>query len=299
MKISLQITAFDRQADLDRFAASIHRQTFQGSIETVYVAQGTAKLHLTEAAGRIAVKTISAGRRMPISEARNLAVAHATGDILAFPDDDCWYPDDLLEKVAGYFAAHPEVDCVCTSVYDPIRNASFGRRPRGVIRRITYVSLFQLPISVGIFVRREAFFATGGAFSEELGAGAFIGSGEETEMIGRLLCADLLVHYVGTIEVYHPVPLYVQDDSAKSYRYAIGFGYLNVCLIRKRHYAVIPYLLKFVVRSCGGILVHLLSPVNRSVYLSRLSGIGVGLFYSFVGIGKHQDKASSSQGDTR
>ena len=42
-----------------------------------------------------------------LSRARNVGIAFATGDIIAFPDDDCWYPADLLSRVVSEFQSHP------------------------------------------------------------------------------------------------------------------------------------------------------------------------------------------------
>ena len=39
-----------------------------------------------------------------LSAARNLGIAHATGDVIAFPDDDCWYEPDVIEQVLTTFS---------------------------------------------------------------------------------------------------------------------------------------------------------------------------------------------------
>jgi glycosyltransferase involved in cell wall biosynthesis len=42
------------------------------------------------------------------SRARNVGLSLASGDIIAFPDDDCWYPRDLLKNVDWWFQTHPK-----------------------------------------------------------------------------------------------------------------------------------------------------------------------------------------------
>lgn len=280
---SLVLTSYDRQFDLDRFAASIKRQTYSGMVQVIYVAQGTATLALESIPGRLAVETIHAGRRLSASAARNLAATRATGDIIAFPDDDCWYPDDLLEKVAGHFSAHADVSCICASIYDPIRKVPYGRRPFGVKRRITYANLFRLPIEAGVFFRREAFLAAGGAFPEELGPGTCIGSGEGTELIGRLLEKQYRIEYLGDLQVYHPVlPRGIPTLEGKHYAYAFGFGVLNGRYLRAGHLPVLWHLSEVVLRSCAGALL----PGRGRPYRERLAGIRNGLLRSLFGKGE-------------
>lgn len=46
------------------------------------------------------------------AKARNLALAHSTGDIVTFLDSDDWLADDALEKIVECFNKHKETDCV-------------------------------------------------------------------------------------------------------------------------------------------------------------------------------------------
>ena len=47
-----------------------------------------------------------------LSHARNVGLKCIAGDVVAFPDDECWYPPELLERVAAFLDAHPNVDGV-------------------------------------------------------------------------------------------------------------------------------------------------------------------------------------------
>src|SRR5580765_840255 len=37
-----------------------------------------------------------------VSRARNLGLRVAIGEIIAFPDDDCWYPPGILQQVSDW-----------------------------------------------------------------------------------------------------------------------------------------------------------------------------------------------------
>jgi len=277
MLISLIVTSYDRQSDLDRFTAGLAQQTFPGEIELIYVAQGNAVLVIPASHCRISLKQYSTGGLTALSKARNLGLAHVRGDIIGFPDDDCWYGPNVLAEVARYFHEHPEIGCVGTNVYDPDRKLAYGKRPVGVICDVTFRNLFQLPISTGTFMRREALGNIGAHFDERYGVGTDLGSGEETELVGRLLSSSQRVHYVGTIQVYHAVPDYSAPDANKSYRYGIGFGYLNGALLREGHVAVLFHLIEVLARTSAGIALYCFSPAKRAVYLGRLRGTLVGL----------------------
>lgn len=280
MTISLLITSNDRQSDLDRFASGLAEQTVRENVEVIFVAQGSAYFpEIQDEVRQVRLKLHNVGHPLPLSIARNIAVRDCTGDIIAFPDDDCWYPRSLLEQVSGYFMKHPEIACICTHVFDPIRKRNFGKRPYGITRRVTFANIFKLPISVGIFLRREAFSDIGAWFCEELGAGTNLGSGEETELISRLLSRGYRVQYVGTLQVYHPVePLTAQSDPQKHYRYGYGFGVLHARFLRGGHLEVMAHLLGIALRSCiGGIL-----PSRGVKYRKRLAGIIDGLWATLV-----------------
>jgi len=279
MIFALVMTSCDREAELERFFTSIADQTFAGEIEVRFVNQNAARPSSCDiVAATKQLVELRTGGRTPLSKARNMGLKSVSGDIVAFPDDDCWYEPQLLEKVADYFEANREIDCICTGVYDPVRHLPYGKRPVGVTRSVSFANVFRLGISVGIFIRREALERAGAWFDEELGAGSQLGSGEETELLCRVLSAGCRIEYVGSLQVYHPVPEYAPNDGQKNYRYGLGFGHLNGRLLRAGHRGVLWGLAEVVFRSMIGAGVNLKRPVHRTVYWRRLSGIVAGFF---------------------
>jgi glycosyltransferase involved in cell wall biosynthesis len=53
-----------------------------------------------------------------LSMARNAGLDHATGQIIAFPDDDCWYPSNLLDKVDGWFKKNARYEVLAVGALD-------------------------------------------------------------------------------------------------------------------------------------------------------------------------------------
>lgn len=50
------------------------------------------------------------------AKARNVAIEHATGDIIMFLDSDDWLADDAVEKMVNVFIDHEQTDCVLFDV---------------------------------------------------------------------------------------------------------------------------------------------------------------------------------------
>lgn len=119
---------------------------------------------------------------------RNIA-ASALGadvDVLAFPNDDSWYPPATLAAVADRFAHDPDLDALaCTP--DTGQGPQRALPPPGTAldRRTVWRA-----IEWTTFVRRETFAGLGG-FDERFGTGGRTPwqSGEGTDLLLRLLAA--------------------------------------------------------------------------------------------------------------
>lgn len=129
------------------------------------------------------VEMIAAGRRMSLSAARNVMLTYAaetnliaSDDVVAFPDDDSWYPEDLLGKVQYLFASDPFFDfffCRYGETTETCHLSRINQAPRTQCV-ITNAS------SNTIFVRGRVANLVGG-FDEDLGVGAKHKSGEDLD----------------------------------------------------------------------------------------------------------------------
>ena len=85
-----------------------------------------------------------------LSRARNLGVPLATGSLVAFPDDDCVYPDGLLKWVSNFFDICHRHDILAVGVQDAEGARSGNRwvqdrcdiRPLNALRTTFSSSLF-------------------------------------------------------------------------------------------------------------------------------------------------------------
>jgi len=157
------------------------------------------------------------------SRARNLGAREATGDVLAFTDDDAvvhadWLAELVAELAAGGSAHRP--DCV-TGLVMPLHLhteaqawfESFGGFGKGYRRRAygpghpAPDALY--PLSPGIFGsgnnmawRRQSFLDIGG-FDERLGPGTRTRAGEDLDLFVKLMTAGGRLTYTPNAVVWH------------------------------------------------------------------------------------------------
>lgn len=124
-RLSIIITSYsmERLDDIFELLDSVSNQTYT-NFETIFVAEGSLKLldcvkeYVSDK--RIAnVRVIFNDGKRGLSEARNLAISEATGDILAFADDDVVLAKQWAEEIVKTFTQDESVIGV-TGTADPL-----------------------------------------------------------------------------------------------------------------------------------------------------------------------------------
>src|SRR5262249_22788871 len=124
--------------------------------------------------------------RRGLSHARNAGFAHASGDWLAYPDDDAEGAGDVLARLAAAVERYFETAVVCGDVrYPDGRPMQPGMDRRERVLDGT-ADLLRTTVSPGLFVRRD-WVARVGGFDERFGVGAMFPSGEESDLLFRIL----------------------------------------------------------------------------------------------------------------
>ncbi len=154
-------------------------------------------------AGHPAVLRVLPSEPVGISRARNIALQWASehvpeSAVVGFPDDDCTYPRGLLRRVIEELgrsdfvvgAYSPHVTRVDSRVF-PAGRALLNRVPPS-----------QAIASVGLFCRLGDVMRVGG-FNERLGVGAEWDSGEEHDLVVRLIRSGLVGVYDPSLVVQH------------------------------------------------------------------------------------------------
>jgi GT2 family glycosyltransferase len=243
----LVVATVDRVDELRVLLASLDRQTHRAF--TVHVVDQNADDRLRPLLASFPQLDIAHLRSQPgLSRARNAALDRLAADVVAFPDDDCVYPDDLLERVARGLAERLELDGLTGRAVSPDGRSSASWKADPAV--LTRENLWNRAISFTIFLRREIVSRVGG-FDEELGLGSGTPwhSGEEIDYLLRALAAGARVEYDPLLVVTHEPGT---DDGAMGLRDGASIGYL----LRKHRYPR-RVVARMLVRPVGGVAVSL------------------------------------------
>lgn len=159
-----------------------------------------------------------------LSHARNLALPHCRGEIIAFPDDDCIYPPTVLAHVDAKFKADPSLGLLSGPAMTPGGNFGSNKweRDGGVISIRT---VWTQVISFNLFITAEA-LARAGKFDEQLGVGATYGACEETDFAIRVIQAGAKGYYDFSLRVIHEHKPLSPSTLKRAFPYGAGMGYV-------------------------------------------------------------------------
>lgn len=217
----------NRASQIRELLASLEAQTLPAS-QLIIVDQSADELTkqaVSEFETRLPVIYLRDDRK-GLSRGRNLGLRHVHGEIVAFPDDDCLYPLDTLERVASAFVGDPQLGVYTGMSITPAGVPSQGRWSEEP-HRIDRFNIWTSQTSYTTFYRSST-LAAAGAFNEDLGVGSgtLWGAGEETELMLRALRNGAKGLYDPALRIMHPEPLAVFDNAAfdRGRRYNRGFG---------------------------------------------------------------------------
>jgi len=216
MKISLVLATVGRVVEFSRFVESAIAQTYR-DFELVVVDQNpddrlAAALSLARESGIevIHLKQMQCG----LSSARNAGLELARGQLIAFPDDDCWYEPDTLGYAVSNFSRNPAWDGLVGNWVEvsAANRSEESRRPHLDLAKWRRFRGGDAS-SIMLFFRR-AVFARVGVFDPRLGVGSWFGAGEETDFVIRALTAGFFIARSPDVRIHH-----AYDSSASSFNH--------------------------------------------------------------------------------
>jgi len=223
VRFSLILATVGRTVELSKFLLHLERQSYR-NFELIVVDQNPDDRLipiLAPYSDRLTVKHLRS--KKGLSRARNVGLHSVSGDVVAFPDDDCWYAPTTLERVAGFFCEHPDWNGI-TGRVNAKNTFPFLDGKDGFLNR---VNVWHRATSITIFLRVEVVRMVGD-FDPLLGAGSESGLGcaEEIDYLLRALEKKYRIYYRSDLLIDHPDEL-VYDDRLlqKGYSDSRAAGY--------------------------------------------------------------------------
>lgn len=277
MKFSLILCTIGRDKEFEDFLISLKNQSYK-NYELIIVDQNKdnrvkniIELYKDKLTNILYFKVDFKG----LSRARNFGLLYTSGDIIAFPDDDCKYPENILLEVKNRFLLDKVDFLSCTSIDEILNVQSNGRweKNKMVINKNV---LLRTCTSYTVFVKSSSLVNGNIKFDERLGVGADtpFQSAEEMDFIYQLLIAGNKGIYYPELYVNHPLKVQQYNDETinRAYYYAMGLGAFFRKNIRDKTLSV--EFLKLLIRSFGGIIYSLfkLNYGGVKFYYKVLSG---------------------------
>lgn len=257
MKFSLIIGTYQRREELQLLFLSLEKQTYK-NFEVILCDQNNEGF-LEDIISEFGLKfhILHLRTERGLSRARNEGLKVYSGEILAFPDDDCFYPPDLLNNIREYFINNPSIDGISCKVESSDKGIYEQRFPK-LSCFITKNNVFNTVSSFTLFLRKHV-VKENGFFNPSLGVGSGtpLGSGEETDYVLRAIQKGFKFYYLKDLTVYHPskdakLSGFTKKDLERTRSYNRGYAYL----LKKYNYPFI-YCVKALIRPLGGAFLAL------------------------------------------
>lgn len=202
-RFSLIVPTIARTTELRRLLESLTQQDFS-DYEVILVDQNyddPLQDVLDEFVDRLPILRMSSSKGA--SRARNNGLQRATGEIIAFPDDDCWYSPGLLKKIDQWFRDHPKYAIFAVGAVDE-EGVPSGNRWLQDSCDLHPINVFRTTFCSALFLRKEALRTA--SFDEGIGPGSstIFACGDETDLILSILDSGFRGRFDRTWHIGHP-----------------------------------------------------------------------------------------------
>ena len=224
IQISFIVTSINRVYKLNRFFLSLKKNILNlgnKKFQLIFIDQSNnvlfkKSIEMMQSLANLEIEVISS-KKISLSKARNLGITYAKGLFVAFPDDDCIYPSNLISDILQESFIYKDIRCfVCpySHVKKDFYSFKFMSRHEVMFRAISF----------SFFLRNNLQL-----FNENLGVGAEFGAGEETEYLLRYLKKNEKSLAVNTKTIFHEDV--TGSSISRTISYSKGFGALSYILL--------------------------------------------------------------------
>jgi glycosyltransferase involved in cell wall biosynthesis len=228
IKISLVVATLGRTVELEKLFKSLADQD-RSDFEVIVVDQNTDDrlVPLCAALWPFAVRRIQTPTARGLSRARNAGLKVARGELLLFPDDDCWYPRSFLSRGIELMAA-AEVDVLTGRAADEAGNdinGKYANVPHTITRANVWISGIEW-----VMLFKSAALAAVNGFDDDVGVGASTPwqACEGQDILLRALEKGLKCRFDPALFGHHPRfdDISPKAMQAKGRSYGRGLGYV-------------------------------------------------------------------------
>ena len=275
--ISIIVATIHRVSELERLLGSLEKQN-ERNFEVIVVDQNRDDRLAPVLARYANLTTRRLQSERGLSRARNVGLSVAQGELLTFPDDDCWYLPELLERMKTWFDAHPEFGMLGASLRTAENAPAATMAPTAC--RCSKDNVSKCVLSATLFMRRVVSLAVGG-FDENLGVGSpsQYQAGEERDYVLRALEKGFQMWYDPSLTVYHPTMYSLERQRTTAYAYALSEGY-----VQRLHAFPLRRVGTELIRSFGGAAIRL---CQGDLYRARVCALrGTGQLVGYVSGGR-------------
>lgn len=212
--------------------------------------------------------------------AKNKGIVHSSGDILSFPDDDCWYDPTVLEYVVSQFKSDASLDILLGKTVDENNKTVLSKydNDSGLTNR---ENVWFRVGSQTVFMHRRVIRSIG-LNDENLGVGAPTPwqSCEDTDHVIRAIDAGRKVIYHANFIIRHPDNLDFKDVTIirRGLVYSRGYGYT----IRKNNYSILTLIKRIYKPMIGVIIFTILGRFIRARYYKNVCIGAIEGWYSYA-----------------
>lgn len=227
MKLSAVVSTLGREDEFVQLFGSLDKQTFR-DFEVIIIDQNQddrlAFLDRTDYS--FPLKRIRTPDARGLSVGRNHGLLHSQGEVVVFPDDDCWYPADLFERAVRQIE-QSGADGVTGRAADEAGQSINGRFETSA-QTVTRKNVWTTQIEWMAFFKRDLLSALGG-YDPVIGVGAASPwqACEGQELVLRALSRGAKITFDPALFGHH-ASLYSEKPSKqlieKSRKYARGHG---------------------------------------------------------------------------
>lgn len=273
MLVSLIMPTLNRFDDIYIFMDSLLEQTYK-DFELIIVDQNDNN-KVKEIADKyvdcLDIKYIKSNKK-GLSYNRNIGIDAAQGKILAFPDDDCAYKPDTIEKAINFFEKNQEYKIYSCKTMDFNEVDTFKRMYNGTCD-INSLNVMDTITSITFFVLFEDKEYL--KFDKRLGVGGEFGAGEEVDYILELLSRGYKGRYFGDDIIYHPAKKHSKSKEKyqKDFNYGRGFGALcKKEIVYRKNKKFIKIMAYKIIRNIGGIVLNKDRDYHTATIKGRING---------------------------